>query len=214
LSLWLSRQHLFFGAYEKKVSLLALGKLLEHSVQQLTSPSPSPSSVTLNLNQIIVPGDPILPQDGRIITRSRSKEVKEWTQVPCSVKILKVLIAEIGSFQEAREDYEESDEDDEDTEEDEGHGGDDSIEDSIDDENNSNPSPTKRSGDHPFDCDDDDEEDDDSEIDPDEVADPIREVALEDFFVSFVKSFGNTPVFGQFVQQLNEQERGTLTKIK
>ena len=106
---------------------------------------------------------------------------------------------------------------DEDTE-DEGHGGDDSIEDLIDDENNSNPSPTKRSGDHPFDCDhdeeEDDDDDDDSEIDPDEVADPIREVALEDFLVSFVKSFGSTPVFGQFVQQLNEQERGTLTKIK
>jgi len=35
------------------------------------------------------------------------RKSKEWTQFHVSVKILKVLIAEIGSFQEAREDYEE-----------------------------------------------------------------------------------------------------------
>lgn len=49
LSEWVSRQHLFFGRYERKVATVALCKILEHGVTHDDS----------RLNEITVKGDQI-----------------------------------------------------------------------------------------------------------------------------------------------------------
>jgi len=106
---WLNRQHLFFGSYENKVSILALCKLLQHSILHQTQDS------QLNLNHINVPGDAIIDSSG-IKTRSKSAaNPVQWSVVPCSVKILKLLLAELKTFEEQREiQTDDSDDDDDD----------------------------------------------------------------------------------------------------
>ena len=58
LSEWVSRQHLFFGNYDRKVSNVALCKLLEYGVTQ----------DDFRLNEIIVKGDEIYPGEYHILS--------------------------------------------------------------------------------------------------------------------------------------------------
>ncbi|KAI1295774.1 Importin-9 [Halotydeus destructor] len=111
LSQWLSRQHLFFGTYENKVCILALCKLLEHSVMNFSGDS------GLNLNLIQVPGEPVISDGAGIVTRSKSKgSANQWTSIPCSIKILKLLVQEIRNIEEGNERYGDSDDDDDEEE--------------------------------------------------------------------------------------------------
>jgi hypothetical protein len=49
------------------------------------------------LAQIIVPGDLIIPTSSRIMTRSRAKNTPDqYTMIPVPLKIVKVLIQELG----------------------------------------------------------------------------------------------------------------------
>ncbi|XP_022238749.1 importin-9-like [Limulus polyphemus] len=66
LTEWCSRQHLFFGAYESKVSTLALCKLLEHGVENNDQ----------RLVAISVKGDQIFNSISEIRTRSKSSQSK------------------------------------------------------------------------------------------------------------------------------------------
>ena len=112
---WLSRQHLFFGNYEKKVSLFALCKLLEHSITN--------SSNNLNLNHITVAGDILVSNSPGIKTRSKAaSEPIQWSQIPCSVKILKLLLGELKAFEELSEAQNDYDEENSDNEEDDDAG--------------------------------------------------------------------------------------------
>lgn len=108
---WLNRQHLFFGSYENKVSILALCKLLQHSILNQSDDSNS------NLNRLTVPGDVIIPDSSSPGVKTRSKTANnplQWSLVPCSVKILKLLLAQIKNFEEERDiTTDESDEEDE-----------------------------------------------------------------------------------------------------
>jgi hypothetical protein len=116
---WFNRQHLFFGIYEKKITILALCKLLEHSIVN------SSQDAKLNLNHITVPGDAIQSDNNEAGIQTRSKtggKPVEWTQIPCSVKILKLLLEELNSCKEEPEDQDtlsgnDSEDDDEDQEE-------------------------------------------------------------------------------------------------
>ena len=111
---WLNRQHLFFGSYENKVSILALCKLLEHSILHQSEDS------NPNLNRITVPGDVIIADSSSPGIKTRSKTASQpvqWSYVPCSVKILKLLLAQIKNFEEERDIQTEDSEDDDDDEE-------------------------------------------------------------------------------------------------
>uniref|UniRef100_A0A3P9NUQ5 Importin 9 n=1 Tax=Poecilia reticulata TaxID=8081 RepID=A0A3P9NUQ5_POERE len=70
---WMSRQHLFYGQYEGKVSTVALCKLLQHGINA----------------------------DG-IRTRSKSaKNPERWTNIPLLVKIFKLIINELSTVVES-----------------------------------------------------------------------------------------------------------------
>uniref|UniRef100_A0A8C4EXH6 Importin 9 n=1 Tax=Dicentrarchus labrax TaxID=13489 RepID=A0A8C4EXH6_DICLA len=89
---WMSRQHLFYGQYEGKVSTVALCKLLQHGL----------NTDDKRLQDIVVKGEEIYsPEDG-IRTRSKSaKNPERWTNIPLLVKIFKLIINELSTVVEA-----------------------------------------------------------------------------------------------------------------
>uniref|UniRef100_A0A3B5PRW3 Importin 9 n=1 Tax=Xiphophorus maculatus TaxID=8083 RepID=A0A3B5PRW3_XIPMA len=89
---WMSRQHLFYGQYEGKVSTVALCKLLQHGI----------NADDKRLQDIMVKGEEIYnPEDG-IRTRSKSaKNPERWTNIPLLVKIFKLIINELSTVVEA-----------------------------------------------------------------------------------------------------------------
>uniref|UniRef100_A0A8C7RHT0 Importin 9 n=1 Tax=Oncorhynchus mykiss TaxID=8022 RepID=A0A8C7RHT0_ONCMY len=129
---WMSRQHLFYGQYEGKVSTVALCKLLQHGL----------NTNDKRLQDIVVKGEEIFGPDEGIRTRSKSaKNPEKWTNIPLLVKVFKLIVNELSSVVEANttraaaadwsqdsggmwEDQEaEEEEEEEDDEEDEGLAG-------------------------------------------------------------------------------------------
>lgn len=203
LTEWLSRQHLFFGTYENKVCLIALSKLLQHSIHQAIS-----GDTRINLNQILVPGDPIISESSSgIKTRSKTKagDDTKWTSVPVSVKILKLLLAEIYNIQESNETnaHNQSLEDDEDDDDDEnGAGG------------NGDFGPDGDSCTfHNEDSCDGFEEDDEDDEDEDWSSDPIFKLNMMEYLMNFIKDFQQTEYFIQFFDQLNEFEKAVASTL-
>ncbi|XP_073176312.1 importin-9 isoform X2 [Lepidochelys kempii] len=89
---WMSRQHLFYGQYEGKVSSVALCKLLQYGI----------NSDDKRLQDIRVKGEEIFNMDEGIRTRSKSaKNPERWTNIPLLVKILKLIINELSNAMEA-----------------------------------------------------------------------------------------------------------------
>jgi len=79
---WVSRQHTFFGMFDRKVSSIALVNLLQHA---LRTDDP-------RLKEITVKGD--LIETKQMITRSKRKP-EEWSRIPLLIKIFKLLIYEM-----------------------------------------------------------------------------------------------------------------------
>ncbi|TDG52237.1 hypothetical protein AWZ03_001518 [Drosophila navojoa] len=108
LTNWLSRQNSFFGAYERKVTTMALCKLFEYGVatqdNRLTS---------ITYKELVEE-----PSGDRIRTRSVAASYQKWVTIPALVKIFKVLISEYQHFQEGKTDAPLTDSEDEVTEED------------------------------------------------------------------------------------------------
>ncbi|MXQ88070.1 hypothetical protein E5288_WYG017119 [Bos mutus] len=89
---WTSRQHLFYGQYEGKVSSVALCKLLQHGI----------TADDRRLQDIRVKGEELHSPDEGVRTRSKSaKNPERWTNIPLLVKILKLIINELSSVMEA-----------------------------------------------------------------------------------------------------------------
>merc|ERR1712240_93998 len=104
LTEWATKQQSFFGFYETKVSITAIGKLLQHGV----------NSNDTRLTEIAVGGDPLLHSNG-LTTRS-SNNIMEWTRVPLLAKLFKLLINELQHL------IEQVDNPEDDSEEEEGDG--------------------------------------------------------------------------------------------
>lgn len=190
LTHWLGRQQLFFGMRDRKITILALCKLLEYSLQL-----PSTDDNTCNLNLITVAGDPIVDDNiTGIRTRSKSRNVERWTQVPCTVKILKILLSEINTIDESRR-----------------ANGRTSNDDNDDDDNDDDDMSGDDSGDCDVDCDYDD--DDDDSDDESLTNDPISSVNLNEYLLEFVCSFSKMNVFSQFHEHLNEIEKQTVANL-
>uniref|UniRef100_A0A4W5P3Y3 Importin 9 n=1 Tax=Hucho hucho TaxID=62062 RepID=A0A4W5P3Y3_9TELE len=125
---WMSRQHLFYGQYEGKVSTVALCKLLQHGL----------NTNDKRLQDIVVKGEELFVPDEGIHTRSKSaKNPEKWTNVPLLVKVFKLIVNELSSVVEANATraaaadwspdsvgmWEDQEEEEDDDEEDEGLAG-------------------------------------------------------------------------------------------
>uniref|UniRef100_A0A1A8DNB2 Importin 9 n=1 Tax=Nothobranchius kadleci TaxID=1051664 RepID=A0A1A8DNB2_NOTKA len=198
---WMSRQHLFYGQYEGKVSTVALCKLLQHSI----------NADDKRLQDIMVKGDEIYSAEDGIRTRSKSaKNPERWTNIPLLVKIYKLIINELSTVMEANasrgntadwsqdssgiwDDQEE--EDGEEDDDDEGLAGQ-LLSDLI--------ASSKY---------DDDYYEDDDEDDPDALKDPIYQIDLQAYLTDFLTQFAQQPCYSMFSGHLNNTERQTLQTI-
>ncbi|XP_043389542.1 importin-9 isoform X1 [Chelonia mydas] len=195
---WMSRQHLFYGQYEGKVSSVALCKLLQYGI----------NSDDKRLQDIRVKGEEIFNMDEGIRTRSKSaKNPERWTNIPLLVKILKLIINELSNAMEANAsrqtaaDWNQDDsndmwEDREDEEdEDEGLAGQ-LLSDIL---------ATNKY--------DEDYYDDDEEDDPDALKDPLYQIDLQAYLTDFLCQFAQQPCYAMFSDHLNENERRVLEAI-
>ncbi|XP_076037579.1 importin 9 isoform X2 [Oratosquilla oratoria] len=195
LTEWCAKQHLFFGAYEGKVSAVALSKLLEHGV----------TANDARLQDIIVQGDQVFSPEERVRTRSqRVSRPEQWTQVPVLVKIFKLLINELANAIDsnmAKDDDEESEDECWEDEEDE-----------MGQENGGTSSFAAMfapASDFPgYDTDTVDDDDD-----PDAVSDPLYNLDLQQYLTTFITTFAQHPAYQIFTPHLNPHEREVLQGI-
>ncbi|EPY89521.1 importin-9 [Camelus ferus] len=197
---WTSRQHLFYGQYEGKVSSVALCKLLQHGI----------TADDRRLQDIRVKGEEIYGLDEGVRTRSKSaKNPERWTNVPLLVKILKLIINELSSVMEANaarqatpagwgpddaNDMWEDQEEDEDEEED-GLAGQ-LLSDIL--------ATSKYEEDY---------YEDDEEDDPDALKDPLYQIDLQAYLTDFLCQFAQQPCYAVFSGHLSDGERRVLQTI-
>lgn len=198
LNEWCSRQHLFYGSYERKISILALGKLLQHAI----------NTNDLRLQDITVQGELVVKPTPGIRTRAKAKSTPdEWTTIPVLVKIYKLLINELSNAIEERLTQAQADDDDD--EDDEGDDEGEEIEDEdlairgqsladvlngLDDEG------------FAIDC-------EDEEDDPDAQNDPNNQINTQTYLTEFLQSLSSQPCYSMFSQHHNESERQVLQAI-
>uniref|UniRef100_A0A3Q3ANS1 Importin 9 n=1 Tax=Kryptolebias marmoratus TaxID=37003 RepID=A0A3Q3ANS1_KRYMA len=199
---WMSRQHLFYGQYEGKVSTVALCKLLQHGI----------NTDDKRLQDIMVKGEEIYNPDEGIRTRAKSaKNPERWTNIPLLVKIFKLIINELSTVVEANAsrgnaadwsqdssgmwDDQEEEEGDDDDDEDEGLAGQ-LLSDLI---------ASNKYGDDYY--------EDDDEDDPDALKDPIYQIDLQAYLTDFLTQFAQQPCYSMFSGHLNNAERQTLQSI-
>lgn len=212
LSQWVSRQHLFYGPFETKVTIVALAKLLQHGV----------NADDKRLQGITAKGDEIVTGPGYAArTRSQKKlHPSEWTTIPVLAKILKLMIGEMA--QNLEDLMTNEDDDDDDTEEEEfidgnlsaaaagvangGAAGDHRQKAAVDkavelSQLLSSPELVAT----------DDDEDDD---DPDAKSDPIYALNLKQYLSEFLVEFCRQPYFlPHFAPHLNALERSSLEAL-
>ncbi|XP_054165468.1 importin-9-like [Oppia nitens] len=196
---WLNRQHLFFGSYENKVSILALCKLLQHSILHQTQDS------NLNLNYMTVPGDAILSDSTSPGVKTRSKTANttvQWSVVPCSVKILKLLIAELKNIEEQKQIQTDSDDDDE---EDDDLSGSDALKNGI--------SASKLNS-NDIGIIDEVWAEGEGDINEDDILnEEIGKLDLEQYLTNVLREFKSLPFLNDFAAHLTDNEKIILNKI-
>lgn len=90
---WLSRQHLFYGGYERKVSVMALCKIFEYGV----------TTQDQRLMQVMIKDQVETPNTGaKARTRSQNTN-SQWVPIPIMVKIFKLLINELVNLREYKD---------------------------------------------------------------------------------------------------------------
>ncbi|XP_030893580.1 importin-9 [Leptonychotes weddellii] len=197
---WTSRQHLFYGQYEGKVSSVALCKLLQHGI----------NADDKRLQDIRVKGEEIYSMDEGIRTRSKSaKNPERWTNIPLLVKILKLIINELSNVMEANAarqatpaEWGQDDSNDmwEDQEEDE-----EEEEDGLAGQLLSDILATSKYEEDYY--------EDDEEDDPDALKDPLYQIDLQAYLTDFLCQFAQQPCYIMFSGHLNDNERRVLQTI-
>lgn len=189
---WSSRQHLFYGAFERKVSSTALCKLLQHGL----------GTNDYRIADIQVKGDQIFTKDEGIKTRSKGVlNPDQWTVIPLFVKIYKLIIHELSNAVEsnmikAEDDDCESDQWDD---EDDNEETDETMAGAL-----SQFAPASA---YPG-FDQVDEEDD-----PDAIASPLYDINLQVYLTEFLQSFSQQPCYTMFSQHHTPQEKQVLATI-
>ncbi|XP_037016895.2 importin-9 isoform X4 [Artibeus jamaicensis] len=197
---WTSRQHLFYGQYEGKVSSVALCKLLQHGI----------NADDRRLQDIRVQGEEVHGADEGVRTRSKAaKNPERWTNIPLLVKILKLVINELSNAMEANAarqaaptEWGQDDSNDmwEDQEEDE-----EEEEDSLGGQLLSDILATSKYEEDYYE----DEEDDD----PDALKDPLYQIDLQAYLTDFLCQFAQQPCYAVFSGHLSDSERRVLQTI-
>uniref|UniRef100_A0A3P9BBQ7 Importin 9 n=2 Tax=Haplochromini TaxID=319058 RepID=A0A3P9BBQ7_9CICH len=193
---WMSRQHLFYGQYEGKVSTVALCKLLQHSL----------NTDDKRLQDIVVKGEEIYSPDDGIRTRSKSaKNPERWTNIPLLVKIFKLIINELSTVVEANASRT--------------NAADWSQGESVCTRGpqytvtRSQKLHTGLLGELQSFYKYDDYYEDDDEDDPDALKDPIYQIDLQAYLTDFLTQFAQQPCYSMFSGHLNQAERQTLQSI-
>uniref|UniRef100_A0A8C5CC59 Importin 9 n=1 Tax=Gadus morhua TaxID=8049 RepID=A0A8C5CC59_GADMO len=194
---WMSRQHLFYGQYEGKVSTVALCKLLQHGL----------NTNDKRLQDIVVKGEEIINLEEGIRTRSKSaKNPERWTNIPLLVKIFKLIINELSSVVEANATRA--------TASDWSQGSRTSMVAvaltgvllcvilNLTHGTSASHALT-----------DDDYYEDDEEDDPDALKDPLYQVDLQAYLTDFLTQFAQQPCYSMFSGHLNDAERRALQSI-
>lgn len=88
---WLERQHMFYGTYERKVSVMSMCKLFDYGV----------TTKDQRLIQVMI-REPNNATASKGRTRSQAAAV-QFVQVPIMVKIFKLLIFELANLREIKE---------------------------------------------------------------------------------------------------------------
>jgi len=90
---WLTRQHLFYGTYERKVSVFALCKIFEYGIN-----TQDQRLVNVMIKDVVdVPS-----VTNKIRTRSQTANTQQIITVPIMVKIFKLLINELTNLREVK----------------------------------------------------------------------------------------------------------------
>ncbi|CAI9717889.1 importin-9-like isoform X1 [Octopus vulgaris] len=197
LTEWCSRQHLFYGAYENKVSIIALTKLLQYAV----------NTNDTRFNEIEVTGDEIIDDSG-IRTRSqRNKTPTQWTRVPVLVKIYKLIVNELSNQMETNMATNIPDEDEliDEDEFEEGDDDDDEVSDgttlsSILEDYGGDGLNVLKSG-------------LDEDEDPDALADPVYHIDLQAYLSEFLQSLSQQAFYNMFSSHHTPAERQVLQAI-
>nr|XP_002127531.1 importin-9 [Ciona intestinalis] len=188
---WCEKQSMFYGSYDRKMSIVALSKLLEYGIS-------SNDSRLMNIN---VKGDRIFSEGIR--TRSKTaKEPERWTVTPLLVKIYKLLLNELQSQLDSdgkeKDFFEWEDESDDDASGDEEVDGRQTLSDLLNENS-------------VFGVESEEDFDDDDE---DVANDPVNQINLKDFISNIVRQFAASETHNQhFVSHLNEEEKMTLQRI-
>ncbi|XP_075930627.1 importin-9 isoform X2 [Petromyzon marinus] len=204
MSEWTSRQHLFYGQYEGKVSAMALCKLLQHGV----------ATHDTRLQDLTVRGEQIFSASNAVQTRSKTAQTPErWTVIPLLVKIYKLIINDLSVIMESNASRQASaggeeldDTWDEVDDDDDEHNEDDDDE----DEDAGGQTLSELLGMGAGARYDDDFYEDDEEEDPDAVMDPLYQVDLQAYLTEFLQHFSQQPCFPVFRDHLSEVERRVL----
>nr|KAF6399782.1 importin 9 [Molossus molossus] len=197
---WTSRQHLFYGQYEGKVSSVALCKLLQHGI----------NTDDRRLQDIRVQGEEVCSVDEGVRTRAKAaKNPERWTNIPLLVKILKLIINELSSVMEANtarqatpaewgqddsNDMWEDQDEEEDEEEDSSAGQ--LLSDIL--------ATSKYEEDY---------YEDDEDDDPDALKDPLYQIDLQAYLTDFLCQFAQQPCYAVFSGHLSDSERRVLQAI-
>ncbi|KAL8589419.1 hypothetical protein ACOMHN_021571 [Nucella lapillus] len=198
LTEWCSRQSLFYGSYERKVSSLALAKLLRHAI--MTNDP--------RFHNIVVQGEPVLSSSTGIQTRSKSKESPEqWTEIPALVKMYKLLINELSHQIETVLAKQEEEDDDEEEEEENGIDSDEDIESEASHHTLANLLEEFAGNYEAMGLEEDDEED------PDMANDPISQVDLQAYLTEFLQTLSTDNCYGLFSAHHNPAEIDVLRCI-
>ncbi|KAH8414089.1 hypothetical protein KR222_005964 [Zaprionus bogoriensis] len=180
LTNWLSRQNSFFGAYERKVTTMALCKLFEYGVATQDN----------RLTTITYKEQVEVPSGERVRTRSVAASFQKFVEIPALVKIFKVLISEYQHFQEGLTEAPLTDTDDDDTEKDDAPGS---------------ASKPRYISDLCFDCDDEDVEDE--QILQQLLKESNYTNDIGENLQQFLTNFAQNEHFPTFYEHLNESER-------
>ncbi|XP_063952084.1 importin-9-like [Lytechinus pictus] len=201
---WVARQNMFYGAYDSKISIMALAKLLDHAINTNDS----------RLHGIMVRGDQVFTPGEGIRTRSKAAQMPEqWTSIPIHVKIYKLLINELSNAMETTTSRQAS------------AGGEDLEDDGWEDEEDDEEDDDVMINEHGlagqlsefadaypgYDCFDDDDPDD--EDDPDALQDPLNQVDLQTFLTDFLVEFSKHECHRDFAAHVNDAEKHVLGSI-
>ncbi|KAM8976738.1 importin-9 [Pelodytes ibericus] len=193
---WMSRQHLFYGQYEGKVSSAALCKILLYGI----------TTDDKRLQDIKVKGDEIFNMEEGIRTRSKAAKNPEcWTTIPLLVKIYKLIINELSTIMEANATRE--------TDEEWIQGNGDNPSDMWEDDDDEGLAGQLLSDILSSNKYDEDYYEDDEEDDPDVLKDPLYQIDLQTYLTEFLQQFAQQPCFSAFSNHLNDNERRILQSI-